>query len=99
MKALKEIRKVQSSMELLIHKLPFYWLVKELLQAKWNDLKIQGLAMKALQEARETFLVGLLEQANLCAIHAKCVTIMPKDIQLARRIRGIFQGDHLQFIQ
>ena len=44
--------------------------------------------MKALQEVREIFLVGLLEQANLCVIHAKCITIMPKDIQLARRIRG-----------
>ena len=88
MKALKEIRKFQSLTELLVCKLPFQRLVKELLQAKWNNLKIQGLAMKALQEARETFLVGLLEQANLCAIHVKCVTIMPKDIQLARRIRG-----------
>ena len=44
--------------------------------------------MKALQEVGEIFLVGVLEQVNLCAIHAKHVTIMPKDIQLARRIRG-----------
>ena len=42
----------------------------------------------ALQEAREAYLVGLFEDINLCAIHAKCVTIMPKDIQLSRRIRG-----------
>ena len=53
-----------------------------------NDLKVKGLAMKAFQEVGEIFLVGLLEQANLCAIHAKHVAIMPKDIQLARRIRG-----------
>ena len=44
--------------------------------------------MMALQEAGETFLIGLLEQSNLCAVHARRVTIMPKDIQLARRIRG-----------
>ena len=42
------------------------------------------MAIKAIQEAGEAFLVGILEQANLCAVHAKCVTIMPKDIQLAR---------------
>ena len=41
-----------------------------------------------LQEASEAYLVGLFEDTNLCAIHAKRVTIMPKDIQLARRIRG-----------
>ena len=87
-KTLKEIRKFQSSTELLIHQLPFQRLVKKLIQARWNDLMIQALAVKVLQEAGETFLVGLLEQANLCAIHMKYVTIMPKDIQLARRIRG-----------
>ena len=41
-----------------------------------------------IQEASEAYLVGLFEDTNLCAIHAKRVTIMPKDIQLARRIRG-----------
>ena len=53
-----------------------------------SDLKIQGMAVKVLQEAGEVFLVRLLEQANMCTIHTKHVTIMPKDIQLARRIRG-----------
>jgi histone H3/H4 len=48
----------------------------------------QGTAILALQEAAEAHLVGLFEDANLCAIHAKRVTIMPKDLQLARRIRG-----------
>ena len=62
MKTLREIRKYQSSMELLIRKLPFQRLIKELIQAKGTDLKVQGLAVKALQEAGETFLVGLLEQ-------------------------------------
>ena len=71
----------------MIRKLPFQRLVQEILQAQRNDLKIQGLVVKALQEAGEVFLVGLLEQANLCTIHAKHVTIMPKDLQLARRIR------------
>ena len=53
-----------------------------------QDLRFQGSAVLALQEAAESYLVGLFEDTNLCAIHAKRVTIMPKDIQLARRIRG-----------
>ena len=53
-----------------------------------TDLRFQGSAVLALQEAAEAYLVGLFEDTNLCAIHAKRVTIMPKDIQLARRIRG-----------
>ena len=52
------------------------------------DLRFQSSAVAALQEASEAYLVGLFEDTNLCAIHAKRVTIMPKDIQLARRIRG-----------
>jgi histone H3 len=51
-------------------------------------VRFQGTAILALQEAAEAYLVGLFEDSNLCAIHAKRVTIMPKDIQLARRIRG-----------
>ncbi|XP_005755022.1 histone H3.3-like [Pundamilia nyererei] len=53
-----------------------------------TDLRFQSSAVMALQEASEAYLVGLFEDTNLCAIHAKRVTIMPKDIQLARRIRG-----------
>ena len=52
------------------------------------EIRYQESAMLALQEAAEAYLVGYFEDANLCAIHAKRVTIMPKDIQLARRIRG-----------
>ena len=52
------------------------------------DVRFQTTAVMVLQEAREAFLIGLLEQANLCTIHKKCVMIMPKDIQLARCIRG-----------
>ena len=59
-----------------------------LLPASRTDLRFQGSAVLALQEAAEAYLVGLFEDTNLCAIHAKRVTIMPKDIQLARRIRG-----------
>jgi histone H3 len=53
-----------------------------------TDLRFQSSAVLALQEAAEAYLVGLFEDTNLAAIHAKRVTIMPKDIQLARRIRG-----------
>ena len=93
MKALREIKKFQSSTELLIRKLPFQRLIRELIQARQSDLKVQGLAMKALQEAGYVFLVGLVfEQENLCTIHAKHVTIMLQDIKLAKRIRGDIGG-------
>jgi histone H3 len=86
--ALREIRRYQKSTELLIRKLPFQRLVREIAQDFKTDLRFQGSAVLALQEAAEAYLVGLFEDTNLCAIHAKRVTIMPKDIQLARRIRG-----------
>ncbi|KAK1361755.1 Histone domain-containing protein [Heracleum sosnowskyi] len=85
--ALREIRKYQKSTELLIRKLPFQRLVREIAQDFKTDLRFQSHAVLALQEAAEAYLVGLFEDTNLCAIHAKRVTIMPKDIQLARRIR------------
>ena len=81
-------RKYQKSTELLIRKLPFQRLVREIAQDFKTDLRFQGSAVLALQEAAEAYLVGLFEDTNLCAIHAKRVTIMPKDMQLARRIRG-----------
>jgi histone H3 len=86
--ALREIRFYQKNTHLLIRKLPFQRLVRELAQAFQPDLRFQGSAILAMQEASEAYLVGLFEDTNLCAIHAKRVTIMPKDIQLARRIRG-----------
>jgi histone H3 len=86
--ALREIRKYQKSTELLIRKLPFQRLVREIAQDYKTDLRFQSSAVLALQEAAEAYLVGLFEDTNLCAIHAKRVTIMPKDVQLARRIRG-----------
>ena len=90
MQALKEIQKYQKGTHLLIWRLPFQRLVREITQKRREGLRFQSAVVLALQEAGEAFLVGLLEQANLCAIHAKRVTIMPKDIQLAQRIRGDF---------
>ena len=86
--ALKEIRHYQKRTAVLIRKLPFQRLVREIAQDFKTDLRFQGAAMMALQEAAEAYLVHLFEDTNLCAIHARRVTIMPKDIQLARRIRG-----------
>lgn len=86
--ALRQIRQYQKSTELLIRKLPFQRLVREIAQDFKTELRFQSVAINALQEASEAYLVGLFEDTNLCAIHAKRVTIMPKDIQLARRVRG-----------
>ena len=86
--ALREIRKFQKTTYMLIRKLPFQRLVREIAADFKSDLRFQGSAILALQEASEAYLVGLFEDANLAAIHAKRVTIQPKDLQLARRIRG-----------
>ena len=86
--ALREIRKFQKSTDLLIRKLPFQRLVREIATNYKSGLRFQIQAVLALQEASEAYLVKLFEDTNLCAIHAKRVTIMPKDLSLARRIRG-----------
>ena len=86
--ALREIRRFQKSTELLIRKLTFQRLVREIASEFKTDLRFQSSAVLALQEASEAYLVGLFEDTNLAAIHARRVTIMPKDLQLARRIRG-----------
>ena len=86
--ALREIRRYQKSTDLLLRKLPFQRLVRQIAQDFMNGLRFQSTAILALQEASEAYLVSLFEDTNLCAQHAKRVTIMPKDIQLARRIRG-----------
>ncbi|GAX11441.1 hypothetical protein FisN_22Lh125 [Fistulifera solaris] len=88
-RALREIRKFQGSTDLLLRRLPFARLVREIQQGMSRTAyRWQGTAILALQEAAEAHLVGLFEDANHCAIHGKRVTIMPKDMQLARRIRG-----------
>ena len=93
--ALKQIRRYQKSTELLIRKLPFQRLVWEIAaddevirSPLCGKLRFHSAVIMALQEALEAYLVGLFEDSNLCAIHAKRVTIMSKDIQLARRIYG-----------
>ena len=87
--ALREIRRYQKSTDLLIRKLPFQRLIREIgSDFIRKDLRFQGSALLALQEASEAYLISLFENANLCATNAKRVTVMPKDIQLARRIRG-----------
>ena len=86
--ALREIRRYQKSTELLLRKAPFQRLVREVASQYKNDLRFQATAIAALQEATEAYMVSLFEDSNLCAIHGKRVTIMPKDMQLSRRIRG-----------
>ena len=91
--ALREIRKYQKSTDLLIRKLPFQRLVREIgddvgHKLHMGALRFQSSAVMCLQEAAEAYVVGLFEDTNLCALHAKRVTIMAKDMQLARRIRG-----------
>jgi histone H3 len=86
--ALREIRRYQKSTELLIRKLPFQRLVREVAQDFKVNLRFQSHAIMALQEASEAYLTALFEDTNLCAVHARRVTIMPHDMQLARRIRG-----------
>ncbi len=86
--ASREIRKYQKSTELLIRKLPFQRLVKMIAHDIRPETRFQSSAVLALQEASESYLVGLFEDTNMCAIHANRVTIMEKDILLARRIRG-----------
>ena len=91
MKALREIRTFQKSTDLLINKAPFSRLVREIMQGlseKYHDFRYQGQALLALQEACEYYLVRLFEDTQLCAIHGKRITIQPKDMDLARRIRG-----------
>ena len=83
MVALQEICRYQKSTEFLLQKMPFQRLVREIAQGFKTNLRFQSGAVIALQEVSEAYLVGQLEDSNLCAIHAKRVTIMPKDIQLA----------------
>ena len=86
--ALWEIRHYQKGSVLLIRRLPFQRVVREIAADLRPDIRFQSSALLALQEAAEAYLVKLFEDTNLCAIHAKRVTIMPKDILLARCIRG-----------
>eukprot|EP00767_Chilomastix_cuspidata_P003492 gnl/Chilomastix_cuspidata/361.p1 GENE.gnl/Chilomastix_cuspidata/361~~gnl/Chilomastix_cuspidata/361.p1 ORF type:complete len:159 (+),score=67.53 gnl/Chilomastix_cuspidata/361:58-477(+) len=85
--ALKQIRDYQKSTQLLMRKLPFQRLVRDISsQLKVDDVRFQAQAIAALQEAAEAFVVNLMEDTNLCAIHCKRVTIMKRDIVLAKRL-------------
>ena len=86
--ALREICQYQKSTELLIRRHPFQRLVQEIAQDFKGRLNFASGAILALQEAAEAYLFGLFKDTNLCAIHAKRITIMLKDIQLARHIQG-----------
>jgi histone H3 len=90
--ALREIRRFKTSTDLLIRKLPFQGLVRDIAQSfkiQGEVPRFQSTAVLALQEASEAFLVGVFENTNLCAIHAKRVSIMNRDMQLALRNRGV----------
>ncbi|XP_053444330.1 histone H3-like centromeric protein A [Nycticebus coucang] len=91
---LKEIRKLQKSTNLLLRKTPFSRLTREICSkfTRGVDFNWQAQALLALQEAAEAFLVHLFEDAYLLTLHAGRVTLFPKDVQLARRIRGIQEG-------
>lgn len=84
----REIRVLQRTTDLLIRKAPFARLCRELVTGLHADFRLQASAVQALQEATEAYLINLMEDCNLCAIHAHRVTIMTRDLHLSRRIRG-----------
>lgn len=86
-RALMEIRRLQKLCNSIIPYAPFLRLVLEIAQTFKTDVRMQKEAVLALREASEAFIIHMLENAQLCAIHAKRVTIFPKDIQLVRRIK------------
>ena len=86
--ALREIRRYQKSTDLLIRKLPFLRLLREIAQKIKFDLRFQSTAVLALQEAAEDYLVKMFQQVNVCAIHGGRGTIKPKDIELLKRVQG-----------
>ena len=86
--ALREICHYQKSTELLCHKLPVSRLIRKIAQDFKTDLYWQASAIVALHEVMEAYMVGLFEDTVLCCIHARWVTIMPKDMQLSCHICG-----------
>ncbi len=92
--ALREIKRYQKETRLLLPRASFQRLVRSITSGIDSDIRFQSQALLALQEAAEMYLVGLFEDTNLCAIHAQRKTIMKKDLELARRIRGDINQDH-----
>jgi histone H3/H4 len=86
--ALREIAKLQKGTQLLLRKAPFQRLVRSLATSQKDNLRWAASAVAALQDSTEAYLIGLLADTNLCALHARRVTIMSRDVQLARRLRG-----------
>ncbi len=89
MHSLSEIRHYQKSMALLIQKLPFGRLVREIIQEISTELRVTSDALESLQEVAEAYLVHVFEDSNLCVIHAKRVTVMPKDFALTQRLHSM----------
>lgn len=88
-KLLREITRMQNSIRNLIPKLPFARLVREIIQGVGGmDYKIQMLALAALQESAEVYLVHFFEDANLASAHAGRITVMPRDMQLVKKMRA-----------
>lgn len=94
--ALKEIRRLQAQTESIVPRLPFQRLVREIARGCNQDIRFSAQGLIALQEATECYLTGILEDSYLCALHAKRVTLMAKDMQLARRMRGERDLEDLQ---
>lgn len=92
--ALREIKRYQKSTDMLIPRAPFQRLVRDICAGIDNDLRFASNALLALQEAAEAYTVGVLEDAGICAIHAKRVTVTKADMQLARRLRGDANNDY-----
>ena len=92
--ALREIRRYQKSSKNLLPRAAFQRVVRDVARGYDSDLRFASQALVALQEAAEAYLVGIFEDANMCALHANRVTVMRKDMDLARRIRGDAQHDH-----
>ena len=99
MVALREIRQCQKSTECLIKRSPFQKLIRKKISQEYRvcpdgpgtpsiQVRFQSTAIAALQETAENFIVGLFEDVNLLAVHTKRVTVMPRDVRLALRIRG-----------
>jgi len=86
--AMREIRKYQKTTDLLIRKLPFQRLVREVASEFKSDVRFQSSSILAIQESLENYLTGLFEDSNRCAIHAKRVTLMAKDLHLVHKIKS-----------
>ena len=93
-KAMQEVMHYQKTTELLIQKVSFQPVVRELCAQIQSHIRFESQALLALQDAAESYLVGLFEDANLCTAHAKRITVQTRDIDLSRRIRGEWLALH-----